>query len=348
MEGNQTAKKYQVFISSTFDGLQELRKELVWSLLGSRRIPAGMEFFPSTNEQSINEIKGQIDESDFFVLIIANRYGSIPNGYFNGKKIGFVEREYNYAKSKRKPIFAFILKDNTENTNQLGFRKKDNDDEKEKRLASFKKKVEKGRNVKYFENPDQLLQSVQNAISNAIEKKQKRRLHIGWERIQDTPDNFNWTLFYETANEVFKNIVKEECIGGFDFDAVVGVSHGGLAVADMFVHDYTRNMPAFPLFAYKIDGEPYFDAEACIAYNENTIAMMKKGKYRKILVFDSLSRSGRTIQKARDFIQNKMGDVVIKTAVIYVNKTIPKEKIEELSYYGKILRFDNRNLTTKE
>jgi len=43
-------KRYQVFVSSTYDDLQEERKQVVQVLLEMGHIPAGMELFPAADE----------------------------------------------------------------------------------------------------------------------------------------------------------------------------------------------------------------------------------------------------------------------------------------------------------
>jgi hypothetical protein len=43
-------KRYQVFVSSTFQDLQEERQEVIQALLELDCIPSGMELFPAANE----------------------------------------------------------------------------------------------------------------------------------------------------------------------------------------------------------------------------------------------------------------------------------------------------------
>ena len=43
-------KKYQVFVSSTYQDLQEERQEIMHALLELDCIPSGMELFPAANE----------------------------------------------------------------------------------------------------------------------------------------------------------------------------------------------------------------------------------------------------------------------------------------------------------
>ena len=71
-----TDVKYQVFVSSTYDDLIDERKEITQAILEADCIPAGMELFPASNKPQWEFIKSVIDESDFYLVIVAGRYGS--------------------------------------------------------------------------------------------------------------------------------------------------------------------------------------------------------------------------------------------------------------------------------
>lgn len=96
-------KKYTVFLSSTYDDLIEERHEVIRVLLEMNCIPCSMENFPADDDKQIEFIKSVIDECDYYIVIIAGRYGSIGKG---GKS--YTEIEYRYAKEKGIPIAAFI------------------------------------------------------------------------------------------------------------------------------------------------------------------------------------------------------------------------------------------------
>ncbi|MGC6738669.1 DUF4062 domain-containing protein, partial [Escherichia coli] len=70
-------KRYQVFVSSTFADLEEERQEVMQALLELDCMPAGMELFPATNSDQWSLIKKIIDDSDYYIVILAGRYGSI-------------------------------------------------------------------------------------------------------------------------------------------------------------------------------------------------------------------------------------------------------------------------------
>ena len=70
-------KKYQVFISSTFTDLVEARRKVRDAILSMYHFPVGMELFGAANEEQWQIISETIDSSDYYVLIIAQRYDSV-------------------------------------------------------------------------------------------------------------------------------------------------------------------------------------------------------------------------------------------------------------------------------
>lgn len=73
-------KKYQVFVSSTYEDLREERQEVMHALLELDCIPSGMELFPAADEAQWSLIKGVIDECDYYILILGGRYGGLSSG----------------------------------------------------------------------------------------------------------------------------------------------------------------------------------------------------------------------------------------------------------------------------
>jgi hypothetical protein len=97
-------RKYQVFISSTYRDLHLAREAVTWEILKARHIPAGMESFPATDNRGWDVIQRTIEDSDYYVVVVAGRYGSIDPT----TSISWTEREYDYALSKGMPVFAFV------------------------------------------------------------------------------------------------------------------------------------------------------------------------------------------------------------------------------------------------
>lgn len=145
-------KRYQVFISSTYADLIDERKEIMEAVLSLNCFPAGMEMFPATNMEQFEYIKKIIDMSDYYVLVIAGRYGTIAKD-----GISYTEKEYNYAKRKNIPILAFIYED----VKRLPVSKVDNNIEK---LEKFKNKVKKNRIVKFWSNVLELKYMIHDSL----------------------------------------------------------------------------------------------------------------------------------------------------------------------------------------
>ena len=82
-------RKYQVFISSTYEDLKTERQAAISCLLDLNCIPVGMEQFPASSLSQWEYIKKMIDMSDYYLLIVAGKYGSIDsegNNLFREKK----------------------------------------------------------------------------------------------------------------------------------------------------------------------------------------------------------------------------------------------------------------------
>jgi hypothetical protein len=74
---DKSDKRFQVFVSSTYLDLKEERQEVIQALLELNCIPSGMEMFPAADEDQWTLIKKVIDDCDYYLVIIAGRYGSL-------------------------------------------------------------------------------------------------------------------------------------------------------------------------------------------------------------------------------------------------------------------------------
>lgn len=162
-------KRFQIFISSTFSDLKEERSKVMQTIMSMDCIPAGMELFPAMDEEQFEFIKKIIDDCDYYLLIVGARYGSMDE---NG--VSYTEKEYDYAKDKGIPVMAFLHK----NISSIPLGKADTETELRNKLEQFRKKVETGKLVKYWENADEL--NAQVAIS--LPKTIKVFPRIGWVR----------------------------------------------------------------------------------------------------------------------------------------------------------------------
>ena len=197
-------KKYQVFVSSTFDDLQEERQVVMRVLLKMGYIPSGMELFPAADEDLWSLIRGVIDDCDYYVVIIAGRYGSTDD---NG--ISFTEKEYLYAIKTDKPVIAFLHKD----PGSIPNKKTELTDPGRKKLKKFQEHVE-CKACEYWENPYEL----GVAVASSLDQLRKNRPAIGWirgDKVQQANDKEILQLRNENDNlrKELLEIQKESPIG---------------------------------------------------------------------------------------------------------------------------------------
>ena len=69
--------RYQVFVSSTYEDLREERQQATQAVLETSCFPSGMELFPASDDTQWELIKRVIEESDYYIVIVAGRYGSL-------------------------------------------------------------------------------------------------------------------------------------------------------------------------------------------------------------------------------------------------------------------------------
>lgn len=166
-------KRYQVFVSSTYTDLQEERQEVMHALLELDCIPSGMELFPAANEDQWSLIKEVIEDCDYYILILAGRYGSCDSD-----GMSYTEREYRYAAELGKPIIAFVHRD----PGQIVADKCEPEREGKDRLAAFRSLVER-RLCKKWSSSLELAGVVSRGISHLI----KTTPAVGWVRADELP-----------------------------------------------------------------------------------------------------------------------------------------------------------------
>ncbi len=167
-------KRYQVFISSTFIDLIEERQAVLRAILELDHMPAGMELFPAADESAWQLIRDVIDASDYYVVIIGGRYGSLDE-----KGIGYTEKEYDYAVESHKPVLPLLH----EKPEQLPREKTEVDEPAWRRLQAFRVKVEKRHTCVYWKSAEDLKAKVIVGITAAT----KRAPAVGWIRADRVP-----------------------------------------------------------------------------------------------------------------------------------------------------------------
>lgn len=161
-------KRYQVFISSTFRDLKDERQAALRAILEIDHIPAGMELFPASDDAAWELIQDVIDTSDYYLLIIGGKYGSVDE-----EGVSFTEKEYDYAVSTKKRVIALLH----ENPEKLPRENTETGDGWEK-LEKFRAKVEGPHTCVYWNSTAEL----QAIIVTSLTREIKKHPAIGWIR----------------------------------------------------------------------------------------------------------------------------------------------------------------------
>lgn len=164
--------KYQVFISSTYEDLIEERQAAINKVMKLHQIPAGMELFGATGIDQWEYIRNEIDNSDYYLLILAGRYGSLHE-----EGIGYTELEYDYARKKGKHILAFLIKDVENLPNKYC------ESEQKEKLLRFRNKIQKEAGlVAYWTDIHDLSAKIGESLANVIMNYPAK---TRWERVKN-------------------------------------------------------------------------------------------------------------------------------------------------------------------
>jgi hypothetical protein len=161
--------RYQIFVSSTYTDLFPVRRQVTDQILSMNHIPAGMEMFSASGREQWTTIQKAIDNSDYYVLIIGERYGSISPE----DGISYTEKEFNYAVSKNIPTLCFLPGKDFSTSREH----RDTDPALVEKLEAFKRKV-KSQLCDFWENGNELV----NKVSAALYKIFTEEPGTGWIR----------------------------------------------------------------------------------------------------------------------------------------------------------------------
>lgn len=172
----ESSKKYQVFVSATCEDLRDERQRLAEALLAAGCIPVGLDLCPhEAGAEQFNLAKALIDESDYYIILVGGRYGSLaPTG------ISYTHREFTYAQTKRKPMASLIH----EHPESLPTDKRERTAEGMARLRDFKDLVARGTLARPWNQLDDLRSGAQRLVAQLA----KTHPAPGWVRGSQVAD----------------------------------------------------------------------------------------------------------------------------------------------------------------
>lgn len=210
-------KKYQIFISSTYEDLKDERDAVLKTILNLNHIPIGMEMFNAGDDEQWDVIKRTIDSSDYYVLILGLRYGSTTDA-----GISYTEKEYDYAASKDIPIITLIKDNNIPSTPA----QRESEPDKIQKLEEFRKKASK-KIAKFWKDKNELTTHLATSLTSEI----SLRPGIGWVRtsaqlsaIQNT--NVEWGLEHIYRLRAEKNVEADALLLKPDVKELDGIAFG--------------------------------------------------------------------------------------------------------------------------
>ena len=166
--------KYQVFVSSTYRDLSDERDLVIKAILEMGHIPVGMEMFSAADEEQWNIIRKQIDQSDYYVVIVAHRYGTC-----DAMGLSYTEKEYDYAVAQGIPALGFVLEEGISWPKD----KSDTDRSILKKIKAFKEKI-KSKPVSFWKNGEDLYGRCSIALMKAFNAYPRE----GWVRASKVQD----------------------------------------------------------------------------------------------------------------------------------------------------------------
>lgn len=166
-------KKYQVFVSSTFMDLKDERQAVSQNILELNHIPVGMEFFGAADQEQMEFIKDEIRNSDYYILIIGGKYGSIDPR--TGKS--YTQLEYEFASEIGIPVLVFLRK----NRHELPADQRDTNGDSISKLDAFINLASGANRIRdEWENLPELVTKSGNALNKEIGRTSSKA--VGWIR----------------------------------------------------------------------------------------------------------------------------------------------------------------------
>lgn len=311
-------KKYQVFVSSTYEDLKEERKEVIQALLELDCIPVGMELFPATDDDQWTLIKELIEDCDYYILIIGGRYGSL-----NKDGISYTQMEYEFASSTGVPCISFLHK----SPEKIIVGKTDKDANKEQLLVEFRKLASK-KMVKYWESPEQLGSVVSRSLIKLIRTKPR----IGWvkaDKISSSESTLEILRLKEKIQEL-ENKLKTNLNA-----EVEELSQGEETYNISFNYKKTQNVN-YKRDSIEVTWNELFAKTCTILINEAT-ENEYMGKVNSFMLH-TVRKKDSTISKVIVITDNFMSILIQFKALGLIEQSIKNRSVKDLNTYWKLTK----------
>ena len=164
MNINRYTSLPSAFISSTFIDLKEERRIVANTLLESGINVNALDIKPASNDSARDQILRGIEESDFIIVIIGERYGTIDRKITKWPKLSITRWEYQMGVGRFKKdalvYFKQISSPEQFQVDDYG----DDFNKKRNLLSQFKKQLREKHNPGYFSNASELAFEIKKAL----------------------------------------------------------------------------------------------------------------------------------------------------------------------------------------
>lgn len=260
-----TRKYYPVFISSTKKDLEKVRLNLEHSLMRTRFIPIGMEYFTASNKSVWEVITSKLDSASFVVMIIGDRYGDIDKE----TQKSYTQMEYEYAISHNIPVLAFVKEGNALESDY------DIDSIKKEKLEEFKNLVrQRGKMAQLWKEeeknnlPTEILTAMNAFLTDSIISNTVPRGLVYDDELEFFIRPKETTMDFYNVHAVVKG-TKKECEKGTAI-----VTYTGSACVDspdrpIIYEDRVKNY--FPILYHKFSPQEILIKEDEFSRNPSTL-----------------------------------------------------------------------------
>lgn len=155
-------KRYHVFISTAFQGVEAERLKLEYTLLNLGVFP--WQFNEPRNSLNTAQARRQMDECDYVVFVLSDFYGEL-----SASGISYLHLDFSYAVNKKKTILSFVNQQPSSETDPEMIKKRNG-------LIDLLKSQSE-----YFQHYNGLLDFERN-LRNAFQKAKSEFPALGWVR----------------------------------------------------------------------------------------------------------------------------------------------------------------------
>ena len=154
-------KNFRVYVSSTYEDLQEYRNSAINLLKRAEYSTVAMEDYVATDARPLEKCLQDVANCDLYICIVGSRYGFIPPEEENNARLSITQLEYEQAQKFSKPSLIFIL---SEFGLQLSVPEENG--EQISKLRGFKQAIGLGHVISFVDTPSDLAEKLAASLHN--------------------------------------------------------------------------------------------------------------------------------------------------------------------------------------